>query len=181
MGGGAGVVFLAVEGLAEGELCAVVSSGQVGEQGEPDAVAVGFNAKFGEELDAGFGGFGVRAVRVIFEVGAVFSEGRRGSGAFFKYAGEAKLGFGGGGCAGDEGAIVFGCEIVPMQVFAELRDVQARGGFFGRGLDARLVCLVRGEGFLVRAEGAPDIADIAVGSDADIGVGIFLLELFEGV
>ena len=82
---------------------------------------------------------------MIFDVGAVFSQCECGFSGFFKYAGEANLTFGGVVCdwAVDQGAIIFGCEVIPVQVFADLRDVQSGIGFFAGGLYARQVCLIR--------------------------------------
>ena len=141
------VVFLIVEGFAEYKLgvWVVGDAGQVGEEFEPCAVAVGRGAKFGEELDAPFCCFGMRGVGVIFDVGAVFSQRECGVSGFFKYAGESVLAFGGvvRDCAVDQGAIIFGCEVIPVQVFTELRDVQPCIGFFAGGLYAREVCLIR--------------------------------------
>ena len=146
MGDRAVVVFLVVESFAEFELrvCVVGDAGQVGEEFDPCAVSVGLGAELGEELDAGFRSFGIWGVAVIFDVGAVFSQCACGFSGFFKYAGEAVLTFGGvvWYCAVDQGAIIFGCEVVPVQVFTDLRDEQSGIGFFDRGLDAREVCLI---------------------------------------
>ena len=122
----------------------VGDAGQVGEEFDPCAVAVGFGAKFGEELDAGFRCFGVRGVGVIFDVRAVFSQCEFGLSGFFIDACEANLTFGGvvRGCAVDQGAVIFGCAVVPVQVFTDLRDEQPGIGFFAGGLYAREVCLI---------------------------------------
>ena len=116
------VVFLVVEGFAQFKLrvWVVGDAGEGGYQVEPDAVAVGCGAKFGEDLDARFRCFGVRGVAVIFDVGAIFSQCEFGFSGFFKYACKAVLTFGGAvrDCAVDQGAIIFGREVVPVQVFA---------------------------------------------------------------
>ena len=136
-----------MEGFAQYKLrvCVVGDAGKGGYQ-VPGAVVVvlRFNAKFCEELDAGFCCVGVLCVGVIFDVGAVFSQCECGFFGFFKYAGQAVLSFGGVGCdcAVDQGAIIFGCEVVPVQVFAYLCDVQLCIGFFAGGLDAGLVFLI---------------------------------------
>ena len=153
------VAFLAVVGFAQFELrvWVVGDAGQVGKEVDIDAVAVGLCAVFGEELDARFRCFGVRGVAVIFDVGAIFSQGECGLSVFFKYACEANLTFGGvvWYCAVDQGAIIFGCEVVPVQVFAYLCNLQSRIGFFDRGLYAREVCLIRCQCFLVRSKRTP--------------------------
>ena len=125
-------------------MCVVGDAGEGGYQFDPDAVAVGCGAKFREDLDARFRCFGARGVAVIFDVGAVFSQCACGVSGFFKYAGKAVLTFGGvvRDWAVDQGAIIFGCEVVPVQVFTDLRDVQSCIGFFDRGLYAGQVCLI---------------------------------------
>ena len=54
-------MFLVVEGFAQYKLrvCIIGDAGQVGEEFDIGAVAVGLCAKFGEELDARFRCFGV--------------------------------------------------------------------------------------------------------------------------